>query len=422
MKNAQEKRLDYKWVVIGACFVMIFTTLGFCNSPKKLFLVPVTEALGILRSVYSVNDSFRYITTSMANLFFGALVMKFGPRKLIGFGFLSLIGSMLMYSFATNIAMIYAGGSLLGLGITMTTTTMIGYVVNIWCQEKRGTIMGAILCASGLGGALATQVLNPIITQDFRLAYRVVAVILLVVGVVVVAVFRNAPKGKTVFEQQPGKKKSKGDTWTGITLGEALKRPYFYSAAACIFLTGMCLQGVTGIDAAHMTDSGIDSDYIATAASVGSLALAASKFLVGTCHDRKGLRFTMLVCDLAAIVTVVMLMLVNNSPLGRGMAMGYSVICSFALPLETVMLPLITADLFGEREYGKLLGIFGSINTAGYACGPVLTNLVFDKIGSYIPILLVYVGIMTTITVTFLICQKQAEKVKNEIALQEAGE
>ncbi len=421
MEKERRKYLDYKWVIIGACFAMIFTVLGFCNSPKKLFLVPVTEALGIMRSVYSVNDSFRYITTSIVNLFFGTMVMKFGPRKLISLGFLSLIGSMLMYSFASNVAMIYAGGSLLGLGITMTTTTMIGYVVNIWYQEKRGTIMGAILCASGFGGALATQILSPIILRDFRLAYRVVAVILLVVGVVVVAVFRNAPKGKTVSKQQSGKKKSKGDTWSGITLGEALKRPYFYSAAASIFLTGMCLQGVTGIDAAHMTDSGLDSHYIATAASVGSLALAACKFLIGTCHDRKGLRFTMLVCDFAAIITVIMLMLVDNSLLGRGMAMGYSVICALALPLETVMLPLITADLFGEKAYGKLLGVFGSINTAGYACGPVLTNLVFDKIGSYIPILLVYVGIMVAVTVTFLVSQKQADKVKNEVALLEGA-
>ena len=86
------------------------------------------------------------------------------------------------------------------------------------------------------------------------------------------------------------------------------------------------------------------------------------------------------------------------------------------------MLPLIIADLFGEKEYGKLLGIFGSINTAGYACGPVLTNLAFDKSGSYIPILLTYAGVMTAITIAFVVSQKQAEKLKKEIALLENTE
>lgn len=422
MGNTQKKRLDYKWVVVSACFLMIFTTLGFCSSTKKLFLVPVTEALGILRGVYSVNDSFRYITTSVVNIFFGALVVKFGPRKLIGMGFLSLIGSMLMYSFAVNVAMIYIGGCLLGLGLAMTTTTMVGYVVNIWCEENRGTIMGIILCANGFGGALATQILSPVIVKDYRIAYRLMALILLTVGALVVAVFRNAPKGAALPQQTAGKKKPKGNSWSGVTLKQALKEPYFYTSCACIFLTGMCLQSVVGVDAAHMTDRGMDTSFMASVFSISSLVLAASKFLVGACYDRKGLKFTMLICDISAIAMMVMLILVSNSPLGMGLACGYATITALALPLESIMLPLIAADLFGEKEYGKLLGIFVSVNTAGYACGPIITNFVFDKIGSYVPILVAYVGIMVAITLAFLVCQKQAEKVKNEIALQEAGE
>ena len=86
----KNKKLNYKWVVVAACFLMIFTCLGFGSSTKPLFLGPITEALGIKRSLFSINDSFRYITTSIVNIFFGALIAKFGPRKLIGFGFLSL--------------------------------------------------------------------------------------------------------------------------------------------------------------------------------------------------------------------------------------------------------------------------------------------------------------------------------------------
>ena len=421
MENTQKKRLDYKWVIIAASFLMVFTTLGFCSSTKRLFLGPITQALDIARSVYSINDSCRYITTSVVNLFFGALVAKFGPRKLIGFGFLSLISSMLMYSFASNVVMLYAGGCLLGLGLTMTTTTMVGYVVNIWYKEKRGTIMGVILCANGIGGALATQVLNPIIVQDYTLAYRVIAVVLLCVGLLVVLFYRDTPKGVQVAQQASGKKKPKGDSWSGITLKEALKKPYFYSAAICIFLTGMCLQSATGIDNQHMVDRGIDKDFAAWAVSIASLALAACKFLVGACNDKKGLKFTMLVCDIAAITMMLMLAFVSNSALGKGLAVGYSFIHAVALPLETIMLPLIAANLVGEKEYGKMLGIFVSINTAGYACGPFLINLVYDFIGSYTPVLLVYAGVMAAITVAFLVSQKQADQVKKEVALREAS-
>lgn len=417
----EKRRLDYKWVIIVASFMMVFTTLGFCSSTKRLFLGPVTGALDIARSIYSINDSFRYITAAIINMCFGSLVAKLGPRKMIGLGFLSQIGSMLICSFATNVGMFYIGGALLGLGFAMTTTTMVGYVVNIWYKEKRGTIMGAILCANGIGGAVATQILNPIIVQDYRVAYRAIAIILLVVGTVVVAVFRDAPKGETLPRQASGKKKPKGDTWTGITLKEALKKPYFYMVAASVFLTGLCLQGALGIDNQQMVDRGIDKNFAAGVISIASLALTVCKFLVGACNDRKGLKFTMLICDIAAISMMLMLAFVSDSMLGRGLAVGYSFVNAIALPLETIMLPLIAADMFGEKEYGKMLGVFAAINSVGFACGPFLTNLAYDFAGSYTPVLLLYAGIMTAITVSFLISQKQAGKVKKEVALREAA-
>ena len=106
-QNKKESRLDYKWVVIGLCFLMVFVALGFCSSPKSLFIVPVTEKLGIDRSVYSVTDSCRYVATAIVNVFFGFLVAKFGPKRLIVAGFGSLIISTLLYAFAPNVWVIY---------------------------------------------------------------------------------------------------------------------------------------------------------------------------------------------------------------------------------------------------------------------------------------------------------------------------
>ena len=73
MEEPQQKRkmLEYKWVIIAICFLMMFTSLGFCSSNKSLYTFAITEALGIPRSVFSINDSFRFITTSIVNIFFG---------------------------------------------------------------------------------------------------------------------------------------------------------------------------------------------------------------------------------------------------------------------------------------------------------------------------------------------------------------
>ena len=86
----QKNKLDYRWVIAAVCFLIIFTALGFCSSTKALFLKPVTDTLGISRSLFSITDSIRHVTNAVLSLFFGNLVMKFGTKKLACAGLLCL--------------------------------------------------------------------------------------------------------------------------------------------------------------------------------------------------------------------------------------------------------------------------------------------------------------------------------------------
>lgn len=54
-----------------------------------------------------------------------------------------------------------------------------------------------------------------------------------------------------------------------------------------------------------------------------------------------------------------------------------------ALPLETVMIPLFASELFGNKDFDKVLGVFIAANYAGYALGAPLGNLCYDVFGSY---------------------------------------
>ncbi len=386
--TSEKKKFDYKWVIVALSFLMVLTCLGFCSSPKSLFIVPVTGALGIDRGAFSVNDSLRFISTAVINIFFGSLVNRFGPKKLIAAGFTCLISSQLIYSFAPNVFVYYIGGILLGLGLSWTTTTMVGCVVNKWCKESKGTIMGAVLAANGIGGAIAIQIVSPIIESGafgYRNAYRLVALVLFVVCMLIMFFFKNSPKGvnneKTVVE----KKKSRGHDWAGIEYKAAIKMPYFYAAAFCIFMTGLVLQSVTGVAAAHMKDVGLSPAYVSTVLSVHSLVLAGFKFLTGVIYDRHGLRVTINICSFTAVIVMVLLSMMTNSLMGKIIAMIYGIFSSLALPLETIMLPIYAGDLFGQKSFNKILGIFVSVNTAGYAVGAPMINICFDIFKSYTP-------------------------------------
>ena len=381
------RRFDYKWVVIGLCFLMVFVALGFCSSPKSFFIGPVSEALGIERSVYSVNDSFRYVSTAVINIFFGFLVAKLGPKILILSGFTSLITSMLLYAFASNLVMLYLGGIFLGIGLSWTTTTMVGFVVTRWCKESKGTIMGAVLASNGVGGAIAIKILSPIIDSaplGYRKAYIVVACILASTALLILLFFRNAPKGAVIDKNERHKKKKKrGKDWSGISFNEATRKVYFWGALVCIFLTGFTLQGVNGVTAAYYKDIGIAGSTVTNILSLHSLILALAKFFTGFSYDRFGLRITSGICFASAFISSTCLVLLNPTPMGIVLAVINSVISCFALPLETIMLPIYAADFFGEHSFEKMLGIFVSVNTAGYALGAPAINACYDITGSY---------------------------------------
>ena len=417
---------DYKWVIVGVCFAMIMITLGFCSSTKSLYLDVVTQSLGIDRSLFSLNDTCRFVANAVVNLFFGALVHRFGTKKLMLAGILCLTAAMLCYATATNLLLFYLGGTLLGIGFSWTGTTMVGCVIGKWCRENRGTIMGAVLAANGVGGAVAIQLLAPIIEaggEHYRNAYLISGAAVLAVGLIILLFMREAPKNlDTNTAAATKQRKKRGNTWVGIEFSRAKGLSYFYVALACIFLTGFCLQGISGIAKAHMRDVGLSAEYVAYALSFHSLSLACFKFLTGFIYDKLGLRFTTTMCSVTASVVILLLALVTNSPVGMVLAMLYSIFSSLALPLETIMLPIYASDLFGERAYEKMLGIFVSVNVMGYATGAPLVNLCFDILGTYTPILIACAGIMLFVTIVMQLVISRAhgmqKKVENELAAQ----
>ena len=416
--ESEIKKSRYVWVIVALCALMIFTGLGFCSSTNSLFINKVTEHLEVERSIYAINQSLRFITTSVVYLFFGSMILKFGPKKLVMAGFACLAAGVTVYGLAENIYVYYIGGILLGMGFAWTGTSMVGYIVNRWCKNNRGTIMGAILASNGVGGALAMQIVSPIIESSatgYKKAYFLIAAIVLTVGILVAIFMKDKPDDDTEAAA-PSKKKKRGQTWVGIEFSDAARRPYFYATLLCVFFTGMSLQGINGVAAAHMKDVGIDPAYVATVLSCASLALTGFKFLVGFFYDKFGLRVTTTICSVTSVAVMIILASVTASRLGLVLAMIYGIFSALALPLETIMLPIYAGDLFGEKSYGKVLGIITSVNTAGYALGSPAVNLCFDLTGSYSLAFIICAAVMVGVTVAMQFVISNAAKVKHEVS------
>lgn len=423
-----KRKFDYKWIIIGLCILMVMVSLGFVSSTKSLFPDEIAKDLGVERSLVSIYESMRYIGTAIVNLFFGYLIVKFKPKLLIIAGFISLITSMLLFSFANSLWLLYVAGLLMGVGFSWTTTTMVGYVVDIWCSENKGTVMGLILASNGVGGAIAIQVvgafIDPTVTGSYRMAYIAIAAVLAVTAFILLLFFRNKPKSKDNASEALPKIKSnvkkRGSEWSGIPFSSTLRKPYFWGAIVCIFFTGFILQGVNGIVAMHFKDVGIDYTAVKSMLSFGSLLLATSKFLVGFVYDKFGIRVVSSFCMIVSIIASAVLALTGTGSAGMAFAVVYVILCQFALPLETIMLPLYATDLFGKLSYANVLGIFVSVNVAGYAIGSPVMNLCYDIFGTYVPAIIMVGVMMCAILVLMQFIISAAHKERKRVEAEEA--
>lgn len=394
---------------------MIFLCLGFCSSCKTIFLTPVTSALGISRSAFSVADTFRFVFGAIINAFFGALVAKFGTKKLILAGLLFLVASMLLYSYSTELYGFYAAGACLGIGFSWTTTSMVGSIIRRRATKNVGTVMGIVLAANGFGGSIATNILTPIIASDkygYRKAYLLIAVF--VAFVFLLFLFLYTDNNKSDLHKE-SKTTEKTDSSDGIEVKDALKKPYFYLMCAFIFFSCLVMQGLVTSYSSILEGTGVSSTMITTVISIHTLALAFSKILSGRLYDKFGLKVTVIVCMVCGILNLCALLTVGNTVLGKIILIISSLLFALSLPLETVMLPIYASDFFGLKSYNNVLGIFVSISYAGMAIGPPIVNLFFDKQKSYISALYIFLFLMIIIGIVFLIAVKLLNKHKKEI-------
>ena len=422
MELKQSKR-DYKWVILAVCFMMEFISLGFCSSNPGLFTVPVTKALNIDRLAYSYAGSIRYAVQVLVALSFGSLVNRFGIRKMVFAGLAGLIGATTMRMTGTKVYHYYIAGALHGFGIVFVGSTMAGTIVRRWFKEDIGKYTGMVMSANGIGGAIAAQIISPIInngeTFGYRKAYLLMAVINVSISILILSFLRDNPSDGFAIPGKQKKKPKKGVIWTGIEYSIVRKKAYFYVAAALVFLTGISLQSIGGITIVYMTDLGISPAFIATTSTVGSLTLTLSKLTVGTVYDKWGLRVSLLMCQLCALVTFILKGSLTNSTIGLVMAMTATVCSNFAMPLETVMLPLLTNDLFGSASYNKVLGTFMAMNSLGLCLGTPLGEALRRLTGDYRICFWLFSALLIVVIVSYQFVLRVANKEKNAVLVAE---
>ena len=288
---------------------------------------------------------------------------------------------------------------------------MVGYLVENWFSNGKGTIMGIILSANGLGAAASEMIVTRVVygadgqlsyaESHWKEAYLLIAALFLIVGILTVLVIRDHPEkvGLKPMWQDRKRKAERGADWEGPEPKTILRSPCFYISGFCVFLTGLALQTMVNVSKPHLYDLGFDKEWLIGVFTVHAIVLFAAKTLAGVGYDTIGMKKTYARSALSAAAAILSLFFLKPGGLSAGGANAvlpwvYSIVSCFGLPLETVLQILLVSYLFGKRSYKRALGYYTALLTLGYALGVPLANLVYDRTGSYTPVLPFLAGAM----------------------------
>ena len=376
------RQLHYGWVIafVGAA---ILATQALTLQVFGVFLIPLTEQFGWERGVLSGAYSMTFLLGGVLGIFAGRLSDSYGPRILLTVSGLIMGTALLLMSYVTSLWQVYLiWGLLLGVGRGCCLVPILSTVPR-WFEEKRGIAVGITVAGIGLGGVIWPPLAQWLISSyGWARAFFILGLITFGLIVPLAQLIKQSPErtgvkayGETadVIEEQPVA------VTPSLSLSQAIRTSRFW----LLGLLHLCFLFSVQVANVHIVPYAQDIGFSeVVAASILSVLVGASTFgrlSMGFISDKIGGRWALSACLVMAILALTWLLFAQGAWLFYLFAAIFGLAWGGVVPLTTV----VTAELFGLKHLGALIGSMLLIGSAGGSLGAPLAGVVFDITGGY---------------------------------------
>jgi MFS family permease len=309
----------------------------------------------------------------------GWVVDRFGPRRLMMIGILMAGGALVGLGSTSSLGLFYFFYLFNALGYVCGGPLPNQVLLTEWFDRSRGKAMGFAYLGIGIGGATVPWISHTLARHfGWQSSLRILGLLIVVVSLPLVLMLKELPARATVVAA------------TSASPMAAFRQSSFY----LLTLGSMCsIAAVSGTQQNLKLFLSLDRHFTQRdAASVLSLVLAfsiAGRLLIGWLADRFSKKYVMLLTYLLVAAGIPLMFLgatrltlyVSGAIFGIGLGGDYMII------------PLITAEVFGLEILGRLLGVILTVGGIAEAAAPWLIGRLRDATGSYRESCFVLVGI-----------------------------
>lgn len=379
-------KLFYGWRVAGACFLNLFAIVGIMYYSFPVFYSPLIQEFGWSRA--QVTAGFAVSIVVIGPLFgisAGILIDRFGPKRILLFGLFAAGAAFAGYGFMSSLAVFYLLYFMQTAGYVTAGPIPNQVLISRWFDRWRGRAMALAYVGAGIGGAIAPVLAQFLISNiGWRGAMHAISAgILLVLVPVSWLVIKNHPQdvgglpdgkiGRPDPAAAPGAKDSLRSLRTVFRTRE------FWLIMLGSFLSIGAVGGLIQHFVLFLRDRGLGAEKSAGVASFLLVASILGRVVMGWLADRIPKKYVMLIA-FSAVAGAVPLLYAGDV---TRMAYVFAFVFGFGMGADYMMIPLMTADCFGVRSLGKLMGIIITTDSLGQAFTPVIVGRLFDVHRNY---------------------------------------
>ena len=366
----------YAWVVVWGAFASMAVIFGVAYSFAAFF-----ESFAAEFAAQRADVSLVFGLCGLIYFSFGAvagiLADRFTTRAVCCSGMVCIAAGLLATSFANSMGVIYLTyGVGIGLGVALVYTPSIA-CVQPWFTRRRGLAAGIASSGVGAGTVLVPLLATAAIAAlQWRDALRVMALGVLLLGFCAAYLLKRPPLPARVAGGKP-------PVIPGATLKQALHDRRFW----WFYLFTLTSAPTMFIPFAHVSASARDIG-INDASAVGLVGLIGigslvGRFVIGALADRIGRMLTLTLMQVSMSATFLLWMAAGGYPALAVFALWFGLSYGGIVSL----MPAICMDMFGARAVASIVGTLYSGAALGNLLGPVVAGAVFDRYGSYSPVL-----------------------------------
>jgi len=409
------QRIFYGWWIVAASFFIALYVAGIIFFGFTAFFEPIVQEFGWSYTEVSIGASLRGLEMGILAPLIGFLVDRFGSRKLVLFGVITVGLGLILISQTQSLIMLYSGFLLLSLGAGGCTSVVLYTAVANWFKRHISRALGIAACGFGAGGVMVPLIPWLIDVYDWRTTLIILALGMWVFGIPLALVIRDKPEQygylpdggvmpvATTMDHPVELEPAEASFW-GLIKGRTIWFISLAEAIRWIILTAVVIHIMP-----YLSSIGIPRTSAALVAAAVPLISLTGRFGFGWLGDIFDKRYLMAI---TYFLTAIGMIALSFASTGTVMFI-FVIFFSVALGGGVTLRGAIISEYFGRSSFGKALGIIMGASAVGGIIGPVLAGLTFDTMGSYRLIWLVYCG-LTVISMAVILLIRPATTARIE--------